>query len=62
MYKTEVARVKLSDLISKSKFTNTNRMSIHLFPIMHLYALQYQHFCPHISLCLENYCVIKHPA
>ena len=40
MYKIQVARVKLSDLISKSKFINTNRMSIHLFPVMHLYSLQ----------------------
>ena len=40
MYKIQVARVKLSNLISKSKFINTNQMSIHLFPIMHLYALQ----------------------
>ena len=41
MYKLQVARVKLSNLISKSKFINTNQMSIHLFPVMHLYALQY---------------------
>jgi hypothetical protein len=41
MYKIEVARVKLSDLISKSKFINTNRISIHLFLVMHLYSLQY---------------------
>ena len=40
MYKIQVARVKLSNLISKSKFINTNQMSIHLFPVMHLYALQ----------------------
>ena len=39
MYKIQVARVKLSNLISKSKFINTNQMSIHLFPVMHLYAL-----------------------
>ena len=41
MYKIQVARIKLSNLISKSKFINTNQMSIHLFPVMHLYALQY---------------------
>ena len=41
MYKMEVARVKLSNLISKSKFINTNQMSIHLFPVMHLYALHH---------------------
>ena len=40
MYKIQVARVKLSNLISKSRFINTNQMSIHLFPVMHLYALQ----------------------
>ena len=39
MYKIQVARVKLSNLVSKSKFINTNQMSIHLFPVMHLYAL-----------------------
>ena len=39
MYKIQVARVKLSNPISKSKFINTNQMSIHLFPVMHLYAL-----------------------
>jgi hypothetical protein len=39
MYKIEVARVKLSNLISSSNFINTNQMSIHLFPVMHLYAL-----------------------
>ena len=42
MYKIQVARVKLSNLISKSKFINTNQMSIHFFPVMHLYAL---HLC-----------------
>jgi len=26
--------------ISKSKFINTNQISIHLFPVMHLYVLQ----------------------
>ena len=41
MYKIQVTRVKLSDLISKSKFINTNQMSIHLFPVMLLYALQW---------------------
>ena len=41
MYKIEVARIKLSNLVSKSKFINTDQMSIHLFPLMHLYALQY---------------------
>ena len=40
MYKIQVARVKLSNLTSKPKFINTNQMSIHLFPVMHLYALQ----------------------
>ena len=40
MYKIEAARVKLSNFISKSKFINTNQMSIHPFPVMHLYALQ----------------------
>jgi len=39
MYKILVARAKLSNLISKFKFINTNQMSIHLFPVMHLYAL-----------------------
>jgi len=39
MYKIQVARVKLSNLISKSKFINADQMSIHLFPVMHLYAL-----------------------
>jgi len=37
MYKIQVARVKLSNLISKSKFININQMSIHLFPVLHLY-------------------------
>ena len=41
MYKIQVACVKLSNLVSKSKFMNTNQMSIPLFPVMHLYALQY---------------------
>ena len=41
MYKIQVARVKLSNLISKSKLINTNQMSIHLFPVIHLYALKY---------------------
>ena len=40
MYKIQVARVKLSNLISKSKFMKTNQMSIHLFPVMHLCALE----------------------
>ena len=40
MYKIQVACVKLSNLISKFKFINTNQMSIHFFPVMHLYALQ----------------------
>ena len=40
MYKIQVASVKLSNLVSKFKFINTNHMSIHLFPVMHLYALQ----------------------
>ena len=42
MYKIQVARVKLSNLISKFKFINTDQMSIHLFPVMHLYALHRQ--------------------
>ena len=50
MYKTQVARVKLSNPISKSKFINTNQVSIHLFPVMHLYAL-------HLSL-LKLWCVL----
>ena len=50
MYKIEIARVKLSDLISKSKFINTNRISIHLFPVMHLYSL-------HLSL-IKLWCVL----
>ena len=37
--KYKVQLVKLSNLISKFKFINTNQMSIHLFPVMHLYAL-----------------------
>ena len=41
MYKTQVARVTLSNLTSKSKFMNTNQMLIHLFPVMQLYALHY---------------------
>ena len=44
MYKIQVARVKLSNLISKSKLINTNQMSVHLFPVMHLYALHYNCF------------------
>jgi len=39
MYKIQVARIKLSNLISKSKFIKTDQMSIHLFPVMHLYEL-----------------------
>ena len=39
MYKKQVARIKLSNLISKSKFINTDQMSIHIFPVMHLYIL-----------------------
>ena len=46
MYKIQVALVKLSNLISKSKFINTNQMSIHLFPIMHFYALHKEHNIP----------------
>jgi hypothetical protein len=42
MYKIQVARVKYSNLISKSKFINTNQISIHLFLVMHLYALHYE--------------------
>jgi len=42
VHKIQVARVKLSNLISKFKFINTNQMSLHLFPVMHLYALQYK--------------------
>ena len=44
MYKIQVVRVKLSNPISKFKFINTNQMSIHLFPVMHLYALQTLYF------------------
>jgi len=51
MYKIQVARVKLSNLISKSKFINTDQMSIHLFPVMHLYALQYE---PSVSKYVED--------
>jgi len=40
MYKIEVARIKLSNLIYKFKFINTNQISIHLFPVMHFYASQ----------------------
>ena len=43
MYKIQDARVKLSNLISKSKFINTNQMSTHLFPVMHLYVLHLYH-------------------
>ena len=39
MYKIQVARVKLSNLISKFRFINTNQLSIHLFPVMHFCAL-----------------------
>jgi len=39
MYKIEVARIKISNLVSKSKFIKTDQMSIDLFPKMHLYAL-----------------------
>jgi hypothetical protein len=49
MYKIQAARVKLSSLIPKSKFINTNQMSIHLFPAMHLYAL-HQYTCTRISI------------
>ena len=45
MYKIQGVCVKLSNLISKPKFINTNQMSIHLFPVMHPHALQY--------LCVE---------
>ena len=40
MYKIQVACVKLSNLVSKFKFINTNQMSIHLFPVMHIFSLQ----------------------
>ena len=43
MYKIQVARVKLSNFLSSSKFIDTNQMSINLFPVMHLYALQIYH-------------------
>ena len=52
MYKIQVARVKLSDLISKSKFMNTDQMSIHLFPVMHLCAL-HNYISPRVILSLE---------
>jgi len=39
MYKIQAALVKLSNIILKSKFIKTNQMSIHLFPVRHLYAL-----------------------
>jgi len=42
MYEIQVARVKLSNLISKPRFINSNQMSIHLFPVIHLYALHLQ--------------------
>ena len=42
MYKIQFSLVKLSNLISKFRFINTNQMSIRLFPVMHLYALQYR--------------------
>ena len=40
MHKIQAARVKLSNLISSSKFIITNQMSIQLFPVMVLYVLQ----------------------
>ena len=46
MHKIQVARVKLSYLISKLKFIYTNQKSIHPFPVMHLYALQYCLYYP----------------
>jgi hypothetical protein len=46
MYKLEVARIKISNLVSKSKFINTDQMCIDLFPKMHLYAL---HMCNLVS-------------
>ena len=50
MYKTQVSRVKLSNLISKSKLINTNQMSMHLFPVMHLCASHtHTHTHTHIS-------------
>ena len=55
MYKIQFARVKLSNLISKSKFLNTNQMSIHLFPLMHLYALHELHAL-HICLWSIHVC------
>jgi hypothetical protein len=39
MYEIHAARVKLSNLISNFKFINPNQVSIHLSPVMHLYAL-----------------------
>ena len=50
MFNIQFAGVKVSNLISKSKFINTDQMSIHLFPVMHLYAL-------HLSL-LNLWCVL----
>ena len=53
MYKIQVSRVKLSNLISKFKFINTNQMSIHPFPVMHLYALHmFSSFCTFLTLTL----------
>jgi hypothetical protein len=54
MYQTQVARVKLLNLISKSKFINTNQMSIHLFPVMHLYALHIFDLLEHPSDLIVN--------
>ena len=39
MHKIQVARVKLSNFLSSSRLINTKQMSIHLFPVMYLYAL-----------------------
>jgi len=36
---TQATSVKLSNFISSSKFLNTNRMLICLFPSTHFYAL-----------------------
>jgi hypothetical protein len=60
-YKIQVARVKLSNLISKSKFINTNQMSINLLPVMHLYALQSYTSTPPVgrTACTKPQCLYK---
>jgi len=36
LYKIQVDRVKVPNLISKFKFINTNQMSIHLYALHHI--------------------------